>query len=92
MVLFPGIADYLVAINRIEYSDEGYRRMVKTISPNIYFGNSGNPSAVREEMAYRAKLVGADYCELDYIPSFNTTEYLALGGKIEPDFTLLIGR
>ena len=92
MVLFPGLADHLVAINRIEYSDEGYRRMVKAISPDIYFGNAGNSIDVREEMAYRAQLVRAEYRELDYIPGFSTSEYLDLGGRTEPNFALLLGK
>jgi len=60
--------------------------MVKSISPNIYYGSEDNPPEVREEMAYRAELAGAEYRELDFIPSFSTSEYIESGRGVEPNF------
>lgn len=91
MVIFPNLSEQLVAINRLAYTNQGYRRMVRTISPNIYFGNKDNPPELREEMAFRAELAGAEYHELDFIPSFSTREYLELGGSTDPNPSILLG-
>ncbi len=75
MVLASGLSDYLVWISRLDYSNDGYRRMVEDICPNIYFGNAGDPVSLREEMQFRANTIGAEYHEIKRIKSFSSTDF-----------------
>lgn len=91
MVLFPGLVDHVVAISRSSYSNEGYRKIISSIRPDVYFGNEDYSQEVREEMRNRADVIGAEYCELPFIPSFTTSEYLEIGGSVDLNFSLLFG-
>lgn len=66
---------HTVAINRIGNTNEAYRRMVKRISPDVYFGTNYETIDRRNEKRFRAESIGARYIELKTI-DLSTTELL----------------
>lgn len=76
IMLGSGLADYLVWISRLECSNAGYRRMVKTIKPDVYFGNATDPNWLKQEMRQRAEDVQVEYFEIKGIESFSSTDFL----------------
>lgn len=75
IILSSKLADYLIWINRLNYSNKGYTRMVEQISPSIYFGNASDPDWLRKEMQSRASKAGAVYLEINEIKSFSSTDF-----------------
>jgi glycerol-3-phosphate cytidylyltransferase-like family protein len=58
----------------VEYSNKGYQRMLREISPNIYFGQSDNQIEQKEIMKERATRVrGCRYAELKNLPGLGTS-------------------
>lgn len=58
-----------------EYSNAGYRELVSKISPNVYIGQSDNPTEFKAEMKVRASLVeGCRYVEIVNLPGLSTSE------------------
>lgn len=76
IMLGSRLADYVVMISRLEYSNAGYERMIDAIRPDVYFGNEGDPAWLRDAMRVRAERVGADYHELPQVQSFSTSDYV----------------
>jgi len=61
--------------NETEYSNAGYRELVRKISPNVYIGQSDNPPELKAEMQVRASLVeGCRYAEIVNLPGLSTSE------------------
>lgn len=69
------LAHTVVAINRIGKTNEAYRRMVKIISPDVYFGTSHETIERRNEKRFRAQNMGAKYIEIETI-NLSTTELI----------------
>lgn len=75
MVSSTNLAHTVVAIDRIGKTNEAYRRMVKRISPDVYFGTTHETIERRNEKRFRAQNIGAKYIEIETI-NLSTTELI----------------
>lgn len=75
--MLAGMVNRVIMIQRYAYSNEGYRRLVRTVGSDIYFGQAGKSEEYQVEMRYRADLIGARYVELPEVESFSTSEFLS---------------
>lgn len=73
MMLSSALADYIIMISKLDYSNDGYGRMVQAVKPNVYFGNDSDPLWLKQQMSKRAELAQAEYMELPSVKSFSST-------------------
>lgn len=73
-ILSSGFNGCLCLIEGIDYTNQGYTSLVKQINPTFYFGNSGNPEYLREQMGQRALNCGVGYTELIEQSGFHTSD------------------
>ncbi|MFZ2199414.1 MAG: hypothetical protein WAV40_01345 [Microgenomates group bacterium] len=77
IMLSSALADYIIMISKLDYSNGGYRRMVQTIKPSVYFGNESDPLWLKQQMSNRAELAQAEYIELPSVKSFSSTNVVS---------------
>ena len=59
----------------VEYSNDGYAKLVSDLQSDIYFGQRGNPKMLREGMRERAEHAGSAYVELPSVLGYSTSAF-----------------
>lgn len=72
---------FLINEEEMDYTDLDYLDLVRVLTPDFYFGQSGNSPNRRSILARRAVLAGSEYVELPEVPGFHTTELLLINAN-----------